>query len=127
MKSTSKSYIEASKDAITRLSKVFECTEKMVYMSLTYRKNSDLAKKIRYVAVSKYGGEPMRHCPECETMFEERKDGRPCMCQYFKNGAELVWWKGTSDVTVSHKNTKHVYHDVTLPELSKIQLMAESL
>lgn len=56
MKSTTQRYIDATPEATATLAKLFRCTEKFVYYALTYRKNTDLAKKVRYTAVWKSRG-----------------------------------------------------------------------
>ena len=69
---TTSSYIKVSDEAKTKLARLFQVEEKTVYLALTYRRNSDKARKIRYIAVRDCGGVPMCHCPECE-----RKKRRP--------------------------------------------------
>lgn len=39
-----------------QIAKALSCTVQMVSLALLYRKNSVLAKKIRYVALKEYGG-----------------------------------------------------------------------
>jgi hypothetical protein len=39
-----------------KIAKALGCSRQMVIMSLRYKKNSILAGKIRYVAVSQFGG-----------------------------------------------------------------------
>lgn len=56
MDTTSKRYIDVTKETETRLAKLFKCTPKFVYMALTYRRDSQLARKVRYVAVRDYHG-----------------------------------------------------------------------
>lgn len=46
------------------LARVFHCCEKMVYMALTYRKDTVLARKIRYTAIKEFGGTAMVEVPE---------------------------------------------------------------
>ncbi len=48
------------------LARVFHCSEKMVYMALTYRKDTVLARKIRHTAVKEFGGTAMVEVPETE-------------------------------------------------------------
>lgn len=127
MDTASKSYIEVTDEVQAKLAKVFNCTQKFVYMSLTYRKNTELARKIRYVAVAQYGGEPMRHCPECETLFTTELDGKQYMRQSFKNGAVLLWQKGTCNVIVRFREEEKHYECKSMPDFSKLQLYAESL
>ncbi len=40
-----------------KLAKALRCTNVMVSMSLNFKKDTSLAKKIRYVAIKQYGGE----------------------------------------------------------------------
>lgn len=127
MKTTATRYIEACNETRNKLMKVFGCTEKMVILALTYRKNSDLAKKIRYVAVKEYGAQPMCHCPECETLYTTELDGKQYMRQAFNNGAVLLWLKGTSEVIVRFRDHDELFQCESLPKLSEIQLYAESL
>ena len=127
MKTASESYIKVTDEVQAKLAKVFNCTPKFVYMCLTYRKDTELARKIRYVAVDQYNGEPMRHCPECETLFTTELDGKQYMRQSFKNGAVLLWQKGTSNVIVRFRDKEKHYDCKSMLDFSKIQLFAESL
>lgn len=127
MKTASKRYIDASKEAIERIAKAFDCTPKFVYMCLTYRKDNGTAKKIRYTAVKEYGATPMRHCPECETLFTTEIDGEQYMRQNFNNGAVLLWRKGTPEVTVRYRDSEELFQCESMPQLSEVQLYAESL
>lgn len=77
MKTTAERYIDATEEASAKLAKAFKVTPKFVYMCLTYRCNSNTARKIRYAAVHVYGATSMRHCPECETMFQTTLIGVP--------------------------------------------------
>lgn len=58
METASRRYIDVTTANKTKLAKLFKCTETFVYMALTYRKDSSLARKIRYVAVRDYKGKP---------------------------------------------------------------------
>lgn len=121
-------YINATQEAKNKLARLFRVSDKFVYMALTYRKNTEQARKIRYVAVKEYGAQTMRHCPECETMFETTEDGREIMRQEWNNGAVLVWYKGTPEVIVRHKGREVLHENCEgLPRLTEIQLYAESL
>lgn len=129
MKSTSARYVDVTNEATAQLMRVFGCTDKMVYLALTYRKDSELARKIRYTAVKNYGGKPMAHSPQCETMHNTTADGRQLMVQYFDNGAVLEADKGTGQVIVTNRRGEEVgrWAHVDLPKLAEIQLYAESL
>lgn len=129
METTSKRYIDVTDTVKSKLAKLFKCTEKFVYMALTYRKDSLLAKKIRYVAVRDYQGKPMHHCPECETLYNLTQDGRKLMVQNFDNGVKLEVDKGTGNVVVYNRKGDNIgnWENVTVTKLSEIQLYAESL
>lgn len=129
MDTTSKRYIDVTDTAKSKLAKLFKCTETFVYMALTYRKNSEKARKIRYVAVRDCQGKPMRHCPECETLHNLTKDGRKLMVQNFDNGVKLEVDKVTGDVTAYNRKGDNIgsWENVSVTKLSEIQLMAESL
>ena len=111
MDTTSKRYIDVSKEVETKLAKLFKCTPTFVYMALTYRRDSQLARKVRYVAVRDYHGKPMHHCPVCETLHKLEVD------------------KGTGDVVAYNRKGDHIgnWENVSVTKLSEIQLMAESL
>ena len=51
-----KGFIKVAQGDVTKLAKVFNCTTVMVSYSLNYTKNTKLAKKIRYVAMTQYNG-----------------------------------------------------------------------
>lgn len=129
METISKRYIDVTDTVKSKLAKLFKCTEKFVYMALTYRKDSLLAKKIRYVAVRDYQGKPMHHCPECETLHNLTQDGRKLMVQNFDNGVKLEVDKGTGNVVVYNRKGDNIgnWENVTVTKLSEIQLYAESL
>lgn len=48
---------------VNKLMAVFGCSRQMVSMSLNFKKNSALARKIRSVAKSQYGGKEVRIVP----------------------------------------------------------------
>ena len=51
-----KGFIKVAQGDVTKLAKIFNCTTVMVSYSLNYTKNTTLAKKIRYVAMTQYNG-----------------------------------------------------------------------
>lgn len=129
MKSTTARYIDATSETIAKLAKLFRCGEKMVYYALTYRKDSLLAHKIRYAAVKQYGAKPMCHLPECETWHDTTEDGREIMRQVFDNGATLRVDKNTGEAWITNRKGETVERATIkpIPELSKLQVMAENL
>ena len=124
-----KSYIEVTPEAKKAIAKAFGVSEKYVYQCLTYRTGSDngTARKIRYTAVRHHGGVAMLHCPACETLHDTTEEGRAAMRQEFKNGAVLVWYKGTPEVVVSFKGSEERFDVPSLEKFTEVQLYAESL
>lgn len=126
---TTTRYIDVTEEAKARLARVFGCTPTMVYLALTYRKDTELARKIRHTALRDHGGKPMCHCPECETLHNVTEDNRHLMVQNFDNGARLEIDKQTGAAVVyDRKGAVMLNHRIErIPELSKLQLYAESL
>lgn len=126
---TTDSYIKVSNEARAKLARLFKVEEKTVYLALTYRRNSDMARKIRFTAVHNFGGEAMCHCPECETMHNVTEDGRELMVQRFDNGTTLRIDKRTGETWVINRRGETVEHKqcISIPQLSELQLYAESL
>lgn len=129
MRTTAARYIDASKEATEKLAKLFKCTPKFVYICLTYRADSELARKIRFTAVRNYGATPMCHLPECETMHDTLEDGRQIMRQVFDNGAMLRVDKNTGEAWITNRKGEVVQRATIkpIPELSKLQVLAENL
>ncbi len=129
MRTTAERYIDATDEATAKLAKVFNVTQKMVYLALTYRQNSETARKIRYAAVHVYGAKPMRHSPECETLHNVTEDGRDLMVQNFDNGVRLEIDKHTGAAVVYNRNGAVIGRRqiAKFPELAELQLYAESL
>jgi len=126
---TTESYIKVSNEARAKLARLFNVEEKTVYLALTYRRDSDKARKIRYAAVRNYGGVAMCHCPECETIHNVTEDGRQLMVQNFDNGIKLEIDKQTGAAVMYDRRGAVVCrrHIEKFPELSELQLYAESL
>ena len=126
---TTESYIKVSNEARAKLARLFNVEEKTVYLALTYRRDSDKARKIRYTAVRNYGGVAMCHCPECETIHNVTEDGRQLMVQNFDNGIKLEIDKQTGAAVVYNRKRAVVCRRqiVKFPELTELQLYAESL
>lgn len=126
---TTESYIKVSNEAREKLAQAFEVEEKTVYLALTYRRDSDKARKIRHTAVKEYGGVPMCHCPECETLHNVTEDGRDLMVQNFDNGVRLEIDKQSGAAVMYDRrgavlSTRQIKE---FTELSELQLYAESL
>lgn len=126
---TTTNYIKVSEEARAKLARVFKVEKKTVYLALTYRRDSDKARKIRYAAVRNYGGVAMCHCPECETLHNITEDGRDLMVQNFDNGVRLEIDKHTGAAVVYDRRGTVISRRqiVEFPELAELQLYAESL
>lgn len=126
---TTESYIKVSNEARAKLARLFNVEEKTVYLALTYRRDSEKARKIRYAAVHNFGGVAMCHCPECETIHNVTEDGRDLMVQNFDNGVRLEIDKQTGAAVVYDRRGTVISrrHIEKFPELSELQLYAESL
>lgn len=129
MKTTSPRYIDANSEAMAKLAKLFGVTEKHVYLCLTYRKNNETARKIRFTAVKNYGATPMCHYPECETLHDTTEGGRQIMRQVFDNGATLRIDKKTGETWITNRRGETVVHKqcISIPQLSEIQVIAENM
>lgn len=131
MKSTAARYIDATEETTAKLAKVFNVTEKYIYMCLTYRPNTrnTTGNKIRFTAVHNYGAIPMLHVPECETMHIVTEDRRQLMRQTFDNGVTLNVDKQTGEAWAVNRHGDEVLRSqiVQFTELSKIQAEAENL
>lgn len=124
-----KRYIDATPEVKEKLAKVFKVTEKFIYLCLTYRKNNETARKIRFTAVKNYGATPMAHYPLCETMHDTTEDGREIMRQEFDNGVTLRVDKRTGEAWLTGRKGDALgrWHDITIPKLSEIQVIAENI
>ncbi|MBD5217645.1 MAG: hypothetical protein HDS64_01065 [Bacteroidales bacterium] len=124
MRTTAERYIDATAEAMKQLAKANKCTEKFVYMALTYRADTEKARKIRYAAVKEYGAIPMCHYPECETLHDNGK----IMRQVFQNGATLRVDKNTGEAWITDSKGREVERrqNINIPELTKLQVLAEN-
>jgi hypothetical protein len=61
--------IDVTDDIRKRLAEIFRCSEKMVYLALTFQKDTELAQKIRFVAVEQYHGVPMVMCTKSDCRY----------------------------------------------------------
>lgn len=129
MRSTQQRYIDADKQAYGKLAKAFGCTEKYVYMALTYRTDAEKANKIRYAAVKEYGAVPMMHAPQAETVHIVTENGNQVMEQRFDNGSRLLIDKTSGDAWGQDRKGRHVgaWKNISVRELARIQTYMENL
>lgn len=121
-----KRYIHIMKEDREFIMKSLGVTERTVLNAIRFdekRCNSDTAKRIRKLAMSR-GGIVMVVNPEIETLF----DADNYMRQYFPNGAliELDKKAGTGDVLFKGERAGH-YENVSLRDIEEIQAFASAL
>lgn len=121
-----KKYIHITKEDREFLMKAFGVTAKMVQYAVRYderRGGSDLAKRIRKVALDR-GGIVMAVAPEVETLHDA--DGY--MRQYFPNGAMIEVKKENGYYEVLHKGESVKRGaGLTIPQLGALQVWAAGL
>lgn len=111
--------IYVTDEAKARLANVFKVTRMMVWKALNFESNSILARKIRYVALSQYGGVPNWKAAEMETTHEEAAN---TMTQTFGDHVKLVVKKGSGIVTVLVDDEVERERQVeTIPEFMELQ------
>ena len=121
-----KRYIHIMKEDREFIMKSLGVTERTVLNAIRCdekRGHTDLAKRIRKLAMSR-GGIVMVVNPEIETLF----DADNYMRQYFPNGAliELDKKAGTGDVLFKGERAGH-YENVSLRDIEEIQAFASAL
>ncbi len=121
-----KRYIHIMKEDREFIMKSLGVTERTVLNAIRFdekRGHTDLAKRIRKLAMSR-GGIVMVVNPEIETLF----DADNYMRQYFPNGAliELDKKAGTGDVLFKGERAGH-YENVSLRDIEEIQAFASAL
>lgn len=121
-----KRYIHIMKEDREFIMKSLGVTERTVLNAIRFdekRGHTDLAKRIRKLAMSR-GGIVMVVNPEIETLF----DADNYMRQYFPNGAliELDKKAGTGDVLFKGERAGR-YENVSLRDIEEIQAFASAL
>lgn len=121
--------IYVSDKAKTQLCKIFSCSKMMVWLALNFKRESDLARKIRYTALTQFGGVPSWKPEEMETTHEEVEK---TMTQHYGERVKLVYDRndGSTSILVDGKVTRKE-QDLSIPAFMKLQseveLMAISL
>ena len=111
------------------LMKAFGCTQQFVWQALTFRRDSETARRIRVLALKRGGKLTDGYMPKCETTHEEVEK---TMTQTFGPRVKLVVDKETGDVSVYvDGQLKDSYKNITVPDLmqlqGEVQLMAAAL
>lgn len=121
--------IFVSEKAKVHLRKVFKCSSVMVWYALTFKRDSELAQKIRYVALTQLGGVPNWKPEEAETTHEE---AARTMTLHFGKRVRLVYDRkdGSSHVLVDGKEER-CEQGLGIPEFmalsEEVERMAMSL
>ena len=111
------------------LRKVFGCSTMMVWKALTFKSDSELARKIRYTALTQLNGTPNWKQADVETTHEEAEQ---TMTQIFGERVKLVYDRndGSTSILVDGKVTRKE-QDLSIPAFMKLQseveIMAMSL
>lgn len=111
------------------LRKVFKCTNVMVWKALNFKSDSELARKIRFTALTQLNGTPNWKQAEVETTHEEVEQ---TMTQTFGERVKLVVDRkdGSVSVFVDGVETRRE-QDMNIPAFvelqSEVELMAMSL
>ncbi|MBF1547911.1 hypothetical protein KZY66_07650 [Prevotella salivae] len=111
------------------LRKVFGCSTMMVWKALNFKSDSELARKIRYTALTQLNGTPNWKQADVETTHEEAEQ---TMTQIFGERVKLVYDRndGSTSILVDGKVTRKE-QDLSIPAFMKLQseveIMAMSL
>ena len=92
-----KKKIYVKEEVKAHLRRLFGCSNVMIWKALAFESESELAKKIRYVALKDFGGVPNWKPSEMETTHEETAD---TMTQIFGTRVKLVVNKRDASVLV---------------------------
>ena len=121
--------IYVSDKAKTQLRKTFDCSKMMVWLALNFKRESDLARKIRYTALTQFGGVPNWNPAEMETTHEEVEK---TMTLRYGGRVKLVYDRndGSAHVLIDGKEER-VEHGVDVPGFmvlqNEVEMMAMSL
>lgn len=117
--------IYVTEEAKKHLCKVFKCSRVTVWNALTFKFNSDLARKIRYVAMTQHHGVPSWQGAEMETTHDTATD---TMTQTFGSRVKLVVSKTGGLATVYVDGAQHTQERVTtIPDLMRLQSRVSSI
>lgn len=120
--------IKVSNENKAKLAKIFNCTERMVYKALCFESETELARKIRYVARRDMGGWVEAAVAEDEIFYDTEESGERLMRQYFNNGAVLEVSMTTGEGVVRFKGSpRYRYVEVLVSDIPTIQNYARNL
>lgn len=115
--------ISVTKENREFLMKAFGVTERMVFKALAFQSDTELAKRIRHLALRR-GGFVLNLGPD----FENIHDHEGYMRQYFQNGAMLEFNKetGACDAYFDGERVKH-WDNVMVSKIKDMQDWASAL
>ncbi|WP_407402429.1 hypothetical protein [Sodaliphilus sp.] len=117
--------IYVTEDAKKHLCELFKCSRVTVWNALTFKFNSDRARKIRYVALTQLHGVANWQGDEMETTHET-SDGT--MTQTFGKRVKLVVSLHGGLATVYVDGAQHTQERVnTIPDLMRLQSRVSSM
>ena len=120
--------IKVSKENKAKLTKMFGCTERMVYKALCFEGDTELARRIQHVARKEMGGWVEAAVPEDEIFYDTMEGGERYMRQYFNNGAVLEVSMTTGEGLVKFKGSpRYRYAEVLVIDIPTIQNYARNL
>lgn len=118
-----KKYIHITKEDRKFIMKALGVTERMVFKGIRFESDSDLAKKVRKLAMDR-GGIVMVEIPEIECLF----DADRYMRQYLPNNTLLEFSFDDGGCDVFHKGEKvRRYENVVVSDIKNIQNWALAL
>jgi hypothetical protein len=118
-----KKYIHITREDREFIMKALGVTERMVFKGICFESDSDLAKKVRKLAMDR-GGIVMLEIPEIETLHDA--DGY--MRQYLPNDTLLEFSLEDGGCDVYHKGEKvRRYENVMVNDIQNIQNWASAL
>lgn len=111
------------------LRKVFKCTNVMVWKALNFKSDSELARKIRFTALTQLNGTPNWNQADVETTHKETEQ---TMTQTYSERVKLVVDRKDSSVSVFVDNVvtrkeKELSISAFMELQSEVELMAMSL
>ena len=121
--------IYVSKNGKAHLCEVFNCTTVMVWKALNFKSDSELARKIRFTALTQLNGTPNWKLADVETTHE---GAAQTMTQTYSERVKLVVDRKDSSVSVFVDNVvtrkeKELSISAFMELQSEVELMAMSL
>lgn len=87
-------------DGKKKLCKIFGVSKMTVWRALTFDQNSELSRKIRYVALAQLGGTASKNIEACVDVETSHEEVENTMTQTFGPRVKLVFYKDTDQVII---------------------------